>query len=78
MFQELKNALPSLLTNIFGFGSESGWQLNLVCRGYNTQDFESLQRFLGPEGPLLNLVYSLQSDASLLYEFPVNCIPVSI
>lgn len=73
--QELKNALPSLLACIFGSASDSGWQLNIISSGYNVQEFESARRFLGPEGPVLKLVYSLQSDNSLLYEYPINHIP---
>ncbi|XP_052074338.1 sphingomyelin phosphodiesterase 4-like isoform X1 [Mytilus californianus] len=73
--QELKNALPSILSNIFGYGSEVGWQLHSISRGYNLQEFECARRFLGSEGPLLTLVYNLQTDVSLLYEFPLHHIP---
>ncbi|CAC5399829.1 unnamed protein product [Mytilus coruscus] len=58
--QELKNALPSILSNIFGYGSEVGWQLYSISRGYNLQEFECARRFL---------------DVSLLYEFPLHHIP---
>ncbi|KAK3083762.1 hypothetical protein FSP39_002782 [Pinctada imbricata] len=73
--KELRSALPQLLESIFGFGNEAGWGLDLVSRTTNIQDFECLRRLLSPEGPLLSLVYSLQADPYLSYEFPFSCLP---
>lgn len=78
IFQELRLALPTLLQSIFSFENEAGWGLEKVTRSQCGYEFEMLRNLLGPEGPVLNLVYSLQTDPYTSYEFPIKCLPVRI
>ncbi|XP_061189717.1 sphingomyelin phosphodiesterase 4-like isoform X1 [Saccostrea echinata] len=71
--KELKNVLPYLLENIFGYGQNPGWGLDLINRSSNSQDFDNIRRLLAPEGTLLSLVYTLMTDS--FYEFPINSLP---
>lgn len=64
-----------ILENLFGFGSETGWGLDLLSQSANPHEFEAVRRLLSPEGTLLNLIYNLNTDIYLSYEFPINCIP---
>ncbi|KAJ8311969.1 hypothetical protein KUTeg_009342 [Tegillarca granosa] len=73
--KELRNVLPLILENLFGFGSETGWGLDLLSQSANPHEFEAVRRLLSPEGTLLNLIYNLNTDIYLSYEFPINCIP---
>ena len=75
--QDLRNSLPALLENIFGFGSEPGWGLDVISKSQNPHEYEAVLRLLDPEGPLLSFIYSLQTDIYLTYEFPFSCLPVS-
>lgn len=69
--------MPGLLENIFGFGAEPGWGLDTITKSQGHGDFDAVLRFLGPEGPLLRLVYHLQTDVYLMYEYPFANLPVS-
>ncbi|XP_077511135.1 sphingomyelin phosphodiesterase 4 isoform X1 [Amblyomma americanum] len=71
--KELQHYLPTVLEHVFGFGTNLGWGLQCVQHGQ--QGFDTIRYFLGPEGPLLRLVYRLLSDAGLKYDFPVSCLP---
>ncbi|XP_064612620.1 sphingomyelin phosphodiesterase 4-like isoform X2 [Liolophura sinensis] len=73
--KELRNVLPMLLENIFGFGNEPGWGLERLTMSYHRQEFEYGRRFFSPEGSLLKAIYALQSDPYLTYEFPLSCLP---
>ncbi|KAL5016129.1 hypothetical protein ScPMuIL_005718 [Solemya velum] len=73
--KELQHLLPQLLENIFGFGFEQGWSLDIITRQQHPYEFESVRRFLSPDGQLLNLIYNLQADIYLTYEFALNCLP---
>ena len=77
-FQDIRNMLPSLLENIFGFGSEPGWGLDILSKSQNPHEYGAVLHLLAPEGTLLNLIYSLQTDIYLTYEFPFTCLPVSL
>ncbi|KAH6933183.1 hypothetical protein HPB50_012887 [Hyalomma asiaticum] len=71
--KELQHYLPTILEHVFGFGANVGWGLQNISHGQ--PGFDAIRRFLGPEGPLLLLIYRLLSDASVNYEFPVSCLP---
>ena len=75
--QELRLVFPALLQSIFGGEAEPGWGVDKLCKSQHAYDFEAMRTFLGPEGPLLNAVYSLQADPYTAYEFPFKCLPVS-
>ena len=77
VLQDLRNSLPTLLENIFGFGSEPGWQLDIISKSQNPHEFDAVLRLLAPDGPLLSFIYNLQTDLYLSYEFPFTCLPVS-
>ena len=76
-FQDLSHVLPGLLENIFGFGAELGWGLDSITKAQQPVEFDSLVRLLAPEGQLLQLVYNLQIDSYVTYEFPFGSLPVS-
>ncbi|CAN7985356.1 unnamed protein product, partial [Ixodes hexagonus] len=73
--QELQHYLPMLVESIFGFGAQLGWGLRTLVHRDQPHDFRAVRLFLGPQGPLLGLVYRLLSDGTLKYDFPVSCLP---
>ena len=77
LHQELRLVFPTLLQSIFGGEGEPGWGVDKLCKSQHAYDFEAMRTFLGPEGPLLNAVYSLQADPYTAYEFPFKYLPVS-
>lgn len=74
--KELQHYLPTVVEHVFGLGAQPGWGLRGLAHG--RPGFEAVRHFLGPEGPLLRLVYRLASDASLKYDFPVACLPFGV
>lgn len=60
---------------MFGFGNEPGWDLEYINKTTTPDEYEYGQAFLSPTGPLLKLVYRLQADPYLTYEFPLRCLP---
>ena len=62
---------------MFGFGNEPGWDLEYINKTTTPDEYEYGQAFLSLNGPLLKLVYRLQADPYLTYEFPLRCLPVS-
>lgn len=74
--KELQHYLPTVVEHVFGFGPQLGWGLRGLAHG--KPGFEAIRHFLGPEGPLLRLVYRLMSDASLKYDFPAACLPFGV
>lgn len=74
--QELRHALPYIIENMFGFGNESGWGIDKIDKHNHPQEFECLRRFLAPDSRLLNLIYRLQGEIYLSYEFPFKYLPV--
>lgn len=76
LHQELRLVFPTLLQSIFGAEGEPGWGVDKLCKSQHAYDFEAMRAFLGPEGPLLNAVYSLQADPYTAYEFPFKYLPV--
>ncbi|XP_070204536.1 sphingomyelin phosphodiesterase 4-like isoform X2 [Littorina saxatilis] len=73
--KELRLVFPALLQSIFGEEGEPGWGVDKLSRSQHAYDFEDLLKFLGPEGPLLQAVYSLQADPFTAYEFPFKNLP---
>ncbi|KAK3611705.1 hypothetical protein CHS0354_034376 [Potamilus streckersoni] len=73
--KDFRTLLPSLVENIFGFGGDTGWNLDVISKTHFHHDFDAIRQFLGPEGPLLTLIYNLQTDPYLTYEFPFKCLP---
>ena len=76
--QELKNALPYIVESIFGYGAEPGWNLDKLSKYQNPNEFVAVRRFLAPESPFLNVIYNLQADSYLQYEFQLTHLPVRI
>ena len=78
IIQELHASFTGLLDRIFGFNGCPGWGLHTLTQ-YNQEDFRVLHKFLEPKnGPLFHMVYKLQADNYLRYEFPIAALPVSI
>ncbi|XP_046543533.1 sphingomyelin phosphodiesterase 4-like isoform X2 [Haliotis rubra] len=73
--KELRHALPYIIENMFGFGNENGWGIDKIDKHNHPQEFECLRRFLAPESQLLNLIYRLQGEIYLSYEFPFKYLP---
>ncbi|EEC12937.1 sphingomyelin phosphodiesterase, putative, partial [Ixodes scapularis] len=73
--QELQHYLPMLVESIFGFGAQLGWGLRTLVHRDHPNDFSAVRFFLGPQGPLLSVLYRLLSDGSLKYDFPIGCLP---
>ncbi|KAL4223981.1 sphingomyelin phosphodiesterase 4 [Mactra antiquata] len=73
--KDASSILPGLLENIFGFGAEPGWGLDVITKGHNHAEFDAVLRFLGPEGPIMKVVCNLQTDSYLTYEFPFSSLP---
>ncbi|XP_053375366.1 sphingomyelin phosphodiesterase 4-like isoform X2 [Mercenaria mercenaria] len=73
--KDLSSILPGLLENIFGSSAEPGWGLDTITKSQPHSDYDTVMRFLGPEGPLLKLVCHLQTDVYLMYEFPFANLP---
>ncbi|XP_048241168.1 sphingomyelin phosphodiesterase 4-like isoform X1 [Haliotis rufescens] len=73
--KELRHALPYIIENMFGFGNESGWGIDKIDKHNHPQEFECLRRFLAPDSRLLNLIYRLQGEIYLSYEFPFKYLP---
>ncbi|XP_022249137.1 sphingomyelin phosphodiesterase 4-like isoform X2 [Limulus polyphemus] len=77
--KELQSLFPSLVENIFGFGTQTGWELRTITRSLQPRCFDTFRYFLSPDGhhgTLFNLIYKLLGDGFLKYEFPVCCLPV--
>lgn len=74
--KELQHYLPTVVEHVFGLGAQPGWGLRGLAHG--RPGFDAVRHFLGPEGPLLRLVYRLMSDASLKYDFPSACLPSGV
>lgn len=53
-----------------------GWGLRVITRSAQPREFEQLRAFLGPNGPLLALIFRLASDPYMAFEFPVAWLPV--
>ncbi|XP_041347976.1 sphingomyelin phosphodiesterase 4-like [Gigantopelta aegis] len=73
--KELKNCLPYIVESIFGYGAELGWDLDKISKYQNPHEFHAVRRFLAPESQFLNLIYNLQADTYLQYEFQLNHLP---
>nr|XP_006821103.1 PREDICTED: sphingomyelin phosphodiesterase 4-like [Saccoglossus kowalevskii] len=73
--RDLHTIFPLLLESIFGFNNSPGWGLKTLHKQAQALDFFSLRMFLAPNGPLMSMVYKLQSDNYLRYEFLVSCLP---
>lgn len=77
IFQELQYIFPALIEHIFGFRSGMDWGFLYLDKELQVKEFESLRRFLMPDGPILKLVHKFIEEISPKFEFPLSCIPVS-
>ncbi|XP_029644144.1 sphingomyelin phosphodiesterase 4 [Octopus sinensis] len=73
--KEAHHIFPTILESIFGFGHEPGWNLEYINKIKTPEEYEYGRAFLSPNGPLMKLVYRLQSDPYLSYDFPLHCLP---
>ncbi len=73
--QDLHQFFPYLLSNIFGFDRSGGWGLCTFNRTLHS-DFTPVLQFLLPGGDIFQLIAKLDAD-SFIYEFPIECLPVS-
>ena len=74
--QDLHQFFPYLLSNIFGFDRSGGWGLCTFNKTLHS-DFTPVLQFLLPGGDIFQLIAKLDAD-SFIYEFPIECLPVSI
>ncbi|XP_037535658.1 sphingomyelin phosphodiesterase 4 isoform X2 [Nematolebias whitei] len=72
--KELHLIFPWLMESMFGSldGVIAGWNLRLVSA--RCSDYSVVLDFLNPGGPMMKLVYKLQSE-EYKYEIPVNYLP---
>lgn len=76
--------LRTTVEHILGLATPStiqghaGWGLRVITRSAQPREFEQLRVFLGPNGPLLALIFRLASDPYMVFEFPVAWLPVRI
>lgn len=75
---ELQTFFPILIDNIFGPQSTFNWGLRTTNADVNAQDFQTLQHFLSPFGPLFKVIYTLLRDPLIKYEFSIAYLPVGI
>ncbi|GAB1597519.1 sphingomyelin phosphodiesterase 4-like [Argonauta hians] len=73
--KEAHHIFPTILESIFGFGHEPGWNLEYINKIKTPDEYEYGRAFLSPTGPLMKLVYRLQSDPYISYDFPLHCLP---
>ncbi|XP_050686434.1 sphingomyelin phosphodiesterase 4-like isoform X2 [Eriocheir sinensis] len=73
--------LKATVENLLGLTAPStlqghvGWGLRVITRSAQPREFEQLRAFLGPNGPLLALIFRLASDPYMAFEFPVAWLP---
>eukprot|EP00057_Strongylocentrotus_purpuratus_P031282 XP_784153.4 PREDICTED: sphingomyelin phosphodiesterase 4 isoform X1 [Strongylocentrotus purpuratus] len=70
--KDLNSIYPLFLDLVFGLNGHPGWGLNTLNSLYAKDDSKHLQDFMSPSGPVFLMVYKLQSDHYLRYEFPVD------
>ncbi|XP_032686801.1 sphingomyelin phosphodiesterase 4 isoform X2 [Odontomachus brunneus] len=75
---ELQLVFPLLIDSLFGITDNIGWGLRNVTLQKNSQEYEALCNFLGPQGPMFSLCYKLLPDCYLKYNFPVSYLPSKI
>ncbi|XP_022096197.1 sphingomyelin phosphodiesterase 4-like isoform X2 [Acanthaster planci] len=73
--KELHSVYPLLLDSIFGYNQNPGWGLHAATQQTFRDDYRMLHEFLSPHGHLMTMVYKLQADPALRYEFPVSNLP---
>ncbi|XP_071502073.1 sphingomyelin phosphodiesterase 4-like [Diadema antillarum] len=73
--KDLHGVYPLILDAIYGLNGHQGWNLHDLSNYISREDFKALQDFLSPSGPVFSMVYKLQSDQYLRYEFPVDKLP---
>ncbi|KAK3751785.1 hypothetical protein QZH41_013252, partial [Actinostola sp. cb2023] len=72
---ELHGFFPELLGSIFGYDNNNDWGLKCVLQS-RAGTYNQLRVFLGPLGPIFNLINKLQVDGHLKYEFFIKCLPL--
>ncbi|KAG1673483.1 PAX-interacting protein 1 [Nymphon striatum] len=78
-FKERQNVFPILLDEIFGTsGNRSGigWGIGLIQQSKQPREFQCVEEFLSPKGPLLSLCYKLMIDGLIHYEFDIQNLPI--
>ncbi|XP_064620339.1 sphingomyelin phosphodiesterase 4-like isoform X2 [Lineus longissimus] len=75
--KELHTIFPQLLEHIFGCVGQPGWGLHHIYKSSYSHghDYNAVRNFLAPSGPIFKLVYKLQADDYLRYEFPISQLP---
>lgn len=76
--RDLQQIFPLLIDSIFGPRGTLCWSLRTVVVDNNTYEYNLLQEFLSPCGPLFKLIYNLLRESHVKYEFSVAFLPVSI
>ncbi|XP_060641221.2 sphingomyelin phosphodiesterase 4 isoform X1 [Anolis sagrei] len=77
--KELHTIFPWLVESIFGSldGALVGWNLRTLQGRTNPTDYNIALEFLDPGGPMMELVYKLQSE-EYRYDFPVSYLPAPV
>nr|XP_054748823.1 sphingomyelin phosphodiesterase 4-like isoform X1 [Lytechinus pictus] len=73
--KDLHSIYTLFLDLVFGLNGHPGWGLHTLNCQYSKDDFKVLQDFMSPNGPVFLMVYKLQGDHYLRYEFPVEKLP---
>nr|CAD7410876.1 unnamed protein product [Timema cristinae] len=75
--KDLQTVYPILVENIFGITNQIGWGLRSTYRDSKT-NYDTLLKFLDPEGPMFNVCYKLILNCYVKYVLPLSCLPVKI
>ncbi|KAF5304167.1 hypothetical protein FQR65_LT08061 [Abscondita terminalis] len=76
--KDLHSTFAMLIDHIFGPHSSMCWDLRNITNSENRQDFDALQHFLSPHGPLFKVIYTLLRDPLLKFNFSLNFLPSKV
>ncbi|KAF5269701.1 hypothetical protein FQA39_LY08624 [Lamprigera yunnana] len=76
--KDLHSVFPILIDNMFGPHSSMCWGLRNITNVDQAQDFDALQHFLSPQGPLFKVIYTLLRDPLLKFTFSINFLPSKV
>lgn len=66
---------PILIDHIFGPQTGVSWELRTTTSS-NLQNYQALQHFLSPTGPLFKIIATLLKDPLIKYEYNLHYLPV--
>ncbi|KAK4875253.1 hypothetical protein RN001_011675 [Aquatica leii] len=76
--KDLHSMFPTLIDNIFGPHSSMCWDLRNITNLEHHKEFDVLQHFLSPQGPLFKVIYTLLRDPMLKFNYSLNFLPSKV